>query len=286
MTVFNKCGGNMRRLWHIVLMVICLSLTVSIFSAEKSLNLSPEISTKSYKVQGKLPTEKEKSTYEPFIFSMAFCERLVENFKIYKYISLAELINIGKAVYKFTQGGGGARVTIYDYKYGKDLVVDYYYKNIPKLGICLVSLSNYIEKQDRFTESDEDKGEAWAMIYVVTGKELVNYSYFIDKEEIPLKDDLISIANYYLQDEDTANNVQIEQLLIESINRGEPEKLYMANIILAQYYILTKQYKKSAETLNKVLVCPKPDDGLTIEELFYFTAMELKLAKACGKEIE
>jgi hypothetical protein len=245
-------------------------------------NIGPVKSLKKIELTYQKQNADIKVKINPLTFAIPFCERLAYSTGIYKYISYGDLVKAGISIYSILNSGSAATFKIKDYKDGKDLVFKFYFMSRVK-DLMVFCTSNYLESTGEIV-GDDKIGESWAMAYYLIGDKLVNYSYITGNDKTPPTGSSIELGNYYMQDADPKNDAMVEQLVLDGIKTDKNPQLTMAYAILSQYYMLVNDLDKAKAALKNVIKAKDDGKGLTKDELYYITGMELDVVTKCYKD--
>jgi hypothetical protein len=275
----TSSGGVVKK----TTILIFVFLMAGVLNAGPAVDLGPKKSLKKISITYRKQDLNIKKDINPMMFSMAFCERLAYSLGIYKYISFNDLVGTGLSIYSVINSGSAGTLTIHDFKDGKDLIFNFHYMG--KNGqIMLLCTSNYVEDTHEIVGEDK-KGDTWAMGYYLMENKLVNYSYIVGDDKKPAPDlPDIALANYYMQDADAKNDAKVETLILRGMKHDKVVHYPVAYAILSQYYMMADELDKAQKALDKVLTSPVPQKGLSREELYYITAMELGIVKKCYEQ--
>ncbi len=261
-----------------LIVVLCLAL---LCGAAAGKNLGPDKSLKKIELTYQKQNANVKAKINPLTFAIPFCERLAYTTGIYKYISYGDLVKTGASIYSVLNSGAAATFKIKDYKAGKDLVFKFYYMSRVK-DLMVFCTSNYLESTGEIVGEDKI-GDTWAMAYYLIGDKLVNYSYITGNDKTPPTGSSIWLGNYYLQDADPKNDAMVEQLILDGIKTDKNPKLPAAYAILSQYYMMVNDLDKANAALKNVMKVKDDGKGITKDELYYVTSMEMDVIKECYK---
>ena len=106
-------------------------------------------------------------------------------------------------------------------------------------------------RTNEIIESEEIQKNFRGKFYSLHHGELVAAKYLLGQIERPV-DDKTDIANYYLFDEISGNDVFIEELLIDDISNKTSSFIGFSKILLAQYYLKAKRFDNARSTLYEV----------------------------------
>ena len=145
-----------------------------------------------------------------------------------------------------------------NYQKGKDLILAV---RLQKTGNSksphLLLVSNYDVQRKKIIRENGDFQYAYAKLYYIAGEKLVYYGDEYNKKkerELRKKNNLNSLASYYLFDDLSKNDKTIKPLLEKAIQIGAPDEKLIARLTLSQYYLLKKNIKSAR---HQVKLCRK-----------------------------
>lgn len=203
------------------------------------------------------PTEELKHDWNLFYPSYYLYISMIMKLELDNFIDKQELKAILKTSIKMLSLSRAVQLTVPDYRGGKDLEITITPTRLKgnEKYVTIIFLTNYNAKTKSIIEKGDDMKYAFAQLFVVYDNKWVKVTneYSEEKEsELKGEDNLNNLADFYLLDERSDNDSEIEGLLLKDIAENEDELTRcVASFTLAEYYVMQKEFNKAAEQIEK-----------------------------------
>jgi hypothetical protein len=146
-------------------------------------------------------------------------------------------------------------VTIEVKKYNGFSNLEIYMKPIitPDGATVIVMFTNYIMKDKRLVSGAGDNKDSYAIYYIIKNDKVFRSRYIYDAkkdEELKASGNISELADYYVMDDNDANDNEAKNMLIKNFETEKDDYLkYISIMTLFEYYMIHKEYSEAEKAL-------------------------------------
>ncbi len=189
-------------------------------------------------------TEKKEFSFNLFYPVHYLYLHILDSFNLRNKLSFDQRKDLIEKLTKIISKNNSARLTFFKFLGNEDLIFIIKMEKVPTDKLVydeIFIISNYDFKKKKIVYGDDLK-DAYATFFIIKNDMIINYHYMYSKErdeEIKKQNIPNNLADYYIYDDNPANDDEAEKILEDEIeNTKDINNKFVCIMTLSEYYMI------------------------------------------------